>query len=142
MLKFKRVKGSDKLADQFGMDEKAFEQVGGLWKEVFDAIDDLITGQVKASLNADEDGFEFDATAAFDIFFEKFNTEELQNIALIQLLMNDVNRRAGRAIKNAMKEHVFGEGGLAAMLEAMAGNLAEEKEEGQDDEGGFDEDLL
>lgn len=126
MLKFNRIKGSDKLAEQFGMNEKTVEQTAELWKETFDEIDRVVEQQI--NVDPEAEGVEFDATVVMEAFFKKFNTQELQDIALMQFLIQDANRRAKSAIAGAMRER-FGK-----MMEELA-----KAAEAEDD---FDEDLL
>lgn len=131
MLKFNRTPDSDKLSDQFGIPEDRFNAIADRWKECFDEIDAAIEKSV--NINPEEEGVEFDATIPMEIFFKHFNTQELQDIAMVQFVMRDCNRRANQAIGEVLRKQ-FGQ---------MMEEFAKAAEEGRDnDKGGFEEDLL
>ena len=130
MLKYSPI-DSEKLSDQFGIEEKAFEKAADKWIEVQKAIDRTI----KEGMEKHEDGIMFDARKSMVEVFGIFDTQELQDILLIQLVMKDIQSRG--------HEHVQG-----AMLKAMKGDIADvikdmlmkgEKGDNNDEDTDFEE---
>jgi nitrate reductase assembly molybdenum cofactor insertion protein NarJ len=118
MIKFNRDLKTDKLSEQFGIPAEKFEGVAEKWKETFDKIDSEIENMMT---EVNDEGVEFDASRAMDIFCKAFDTQELQDIAIIQLLMRDVSRRAERAIKRKMLNE-----SMARMFEEMKKGKSED----------------
>ena len=102
MLKFKRIDG-DKLSDQFGMDTDTFEDAAKLWGKVQGMINE---GMEKA-MKPKEGGVEYDARESMELFFKYFNTQELQDIALVQFLMKDLSDRGEHTAMKLAKEQVL-----------------------------------
>lgn len=90
MLVFKRNESSDHLAEQFGIEAAEFEKAAELWEQA----QKKIIAVLENSLDPQEGGFEFDATEGFKAFLSVFDTQELQDIALVQFIMQDLADRA------------------------------------------------
>lgn len=91
MLKVKENKDSDLLSDQFeGISEEAFEKA----KELLDSFQEELDAHLKSDakgigermMESGKDVEGQDLTGAFKFVEKHFNTQELQNILLIQLL--------------------------------------------------------
>ena len=102
MLKFKRIDG-DKLSDQFGMDTNTFEDAARLWGKV----QGIINEDMEKAMKPKEGGVEFDARESMELFFKYFNTQELQDIALVQFLMKDLTDRGEHTAMKLAKEHML-----------------------------------
>lgn len=133
MLNFKRDRSSEKLSDQFGMSEERFETASKLWGKV----QDLINSQIEEALTDEGDGIAYDATVSMKIFFEHFNTQELQDVALVQFLMRDLSERAEHSAMNGTKTDI------KAMLEELRKKIDGEdntpQDEGKSDDVDFEE---
>lgn len=124
MIKFNRTLKTDKLSEQFGIPAEVFEGLAEKWKETFDKIDSELENMMTEET---EDSVGFDASRAMDIFCSTFDTQELQDIALIQLLMRDVSRRAERAVRKKMLD-----ASMARMLEDMRKGMEDADESTED----------
>ena len=108
MLKYRKV-DSDNLSDQFGFTKKSFEDAGELWKKVQDIIVDDMKSAMKPHKSEDgKEGIEYDARQSMEIFFKHFNTQELQDIALIQLVMRDLGNKGEHVAMEMAKEAMKG----------------------------------
>jgi hypothetical protein len=121
MLKYNK-KETDKLSDQFEINEDNFEDAARLWSKVQDKINE----KIESSIRAEDDGVAFDARDGMEIFFKHFNTQELQNIALIQFIMRDLQDRAKTIIygdsKGKIKEL------LSKLMKERFGDNGEDKD--------------
>ena len=114
MLNFRRIDG-DKLSDQFGMDTNTFEDAAKMWGKV----QDMINKGMEKAMKPKEGGIEYDARESMELFFKYFNTQELQDIALVQFLMKDLSDRGEHTAMKLAKER---------MLEMMKGMSNSDKD--------------
>lgn len=132
MLRYKKVE-SDKLSDQFNIDEDFFEETADKWMEAQRGINKTCTEGMKAH----EEGMEFDARTAMEGLFNIFNTQKSQDILLLQLVMKEIQERGHHAAAKMMDE----DGGMTDIGKMMKELLSEKlKEKGNDnDEVDFEE---
>lgn len=106
MLHFKRKEGSDVLSELFGIDKDRYEEVCDLWDKVQKEIGDNIKGAFSKPSGEYEGemGVMFDASVPLEIFFKHFNTQELQDIALVRLLVADISDRVEHVVKRSAME--------------------------------------
>jgi hypothetical protein len=91
MLKLnKDYKGHD-LEQQFNLNFD--DSVPELWSETQDKVNAVVRKQVEEHKEAGTEDPDFDATEALSVFFGAFNTQELQDAALLQFVIRDIQER-------------------------------------------------
>lgn len=105
MVKFNPDIESGHLNDHFGISKEDFEAVAPVWNKTQDEINAHLTECFSEPSGEYEgrDGVMFDAAPVLDIFFKHFNTQELQDAALIQLLSKDIQNRAEHHVHMSAK---------------------------------------
>ena len=104
-----------------------------IWEAAQDEMNKSLTDSFDKPRGEHEDveGVMFDATKLLEIFFKHFNTQELQDCALIQFVSMDIQSRAESHVRQS---------GRSAMEELMKEMKAKiEKDLGIDEAEGFDE---
>lgn len=120
MLELKRNSDSTKLSDQFvGVDTEKYEASAEIW----DKCQEEMNSAIESALKEIEGGASFDTTILLEILFKYFNTQELQEILLIQLAVQDVNGRAERHIKMKLLKENF----LGKLLGELSGDDEEDE---------------
>lgn len=129
MVEFKRS-DSDKLSENFGIPAEEFEAVAEVWDACQDEMNKALkdgfskpTGEYEGA-----DGVMFDSTTLLKIFFKHFNTQELQDAALIQFLGRDIEERAENHVRNMARE------AFVSMMRDVQGDII-----GEDDQPDLDE---
>jgi methyl-accepting chemotaxis protein len=99
MLKLnKDYKGND-LEQQFNLNVD--DCVPELWSETQDKVNTVVRKQVDEIIASGDFDADFDATEAMNIFFEAFNTQDLQDAMLLQFVMGDIQERTRRISDNS-----------------------------------------
>jgi hypothetical protein len=115
MLKLnKDYKGND-LEQQFNLNVD--DSVPELWSETQDKVNDAVRKQVGEIISSGDLDADFDATEAMNIFFEAFNTQDLQDAMLLQFVMADIQQRTRRMSDNASSDFPDISGILKELLE-------------------------
>lgn len=108
MLKYRKV-DSNNLSDQFGFTKESFESAGELWIKVQNIIVADMKSAMKPHTSEDgKEGIQYDARQSMEIFFNHFNTQELQDIALVQLIMRDLGEKGENVAMEMAKEAMQG----------------------------------
>lgn len=82
------ISGTHELADIFGLDRERVVNLSKIWIACQRELQDVIESSVERDFKEGQEGF--DARETLAVFFKHFSTQELQDIALMQYLMQDI----------------------------------------------------
>jgi len=100
MLKLNKEIKTNDLEKQFGIEFN--EDAPQKWSDVQDKLNKEIRKQIDEHTKAGTEDPDFDATDALAIFFAAFNTQKLQDSALLQFIIRDIQERV-KHIANSPK---------------------------------------
>lgn len=123
MLKIDLSFEGNELEKQFNL--KVDDSVPELWAETQDKINNVVRKQVEA-VDGEEDP-DFDATEALTIFFGAFKTQKLQDAALLQFVIRDIQERTSHIAHTPNKDEL-----REMLLKRLADRLGEDEPQSQD----------
>jgi len=123
MLKIDLSFEGNELEKQFNL--KVDDSVPMVWAKTQDKVNAVIRKQVEA-VEGEEDP-DFDATEALAIFFGAFNTQELQDAALLQFVIRDIQERTSHIAHSPAKDEA-----MELLLKGLADKLGEDEPQSQD----------